>query len=50
MNGERAQKQARLDGQMAWLAKKPPSANPHPLGCDCSRQWSRGYREIAGEE
>lgn len=39
--------QARLDGQMARLQRRPFSDNPHPIGTTLSRAWSKGYREIA---
>jgi len=43
---KRSEQQARLDGQMAALANKPVTDNPHPLGCSESRAFGRGWREI----
>lgn len=41
--------QARLEGQMAAVGRKPINTNPYPLGTTHSRAWARGYREIEDE-
>lgn len=42
-------RQARLDGQLSALKRRPMTDNPYELGTSHSRAWARGYREISEE-
>lgn len=36
--------QARKEGAVAADKRQPFQSNPYPLGTECSRQWSKGFR------